>query len=44
LIVTAVVSLLTKPEPPEKLRGLVYGHVLTDDESQALLRERLEGA
>jgi SSS family solute:Na+ symporter len=41
LAVTIVVSLLTKPEPPEKLRGLVYGEVLRDPAAQALLAERM---
>ena len=33
LVVTIVVSLLTPREPPEKLRGLVYGSVISDDSS-----------
>jgi SSS family solute:Na+ symporter len=33
LVMTVVVSLLTSPEPPEKLKGLVYGSVITQDES-----------
>ena len=31
LLATVIVSLLTKPEPPEKLEGLVYGSVVTRD-------------
>lgn len=44
LAVTTLVSLLTSPEPPEKLRGLVYGQVLHDPDAQQLLRERLNAA
>lgn len=44
IAVTVVVSLLTPREPPEKLRGMVYGQVLTDPEAQSLLRERLNGS
>lgn len=28
-VATVIVSLLTRPDPPEKLRGLVYGSVVT---------------
>lgn len=42
LAVTVLVSLVTPPEPPEKLRGLVYGEVLRDDAVQAALRVRAE--
>ncbi len=41
LVVTVAVSLLTPPDPPERLRGLVFGQVLTDDEVQAALRARV---
>jgi SSS family solute:Na+ symporter len=41
LVVTIVVSLLTRPEPPEKLRGLVLGQILQDPEAQALLEGRI---
>lgn len=44
MAVTIVVSLLTRPEPPEKLRGLVYGQVLDDPEAQQLLRDHVEKA
>jgi SSS family solute:Na+ symporter len=39
--VTALVSLFTRPEPPEKLRGLVYGQVLHDAAAQELLKARV---
>ena len=41
--VTIVVSLLTTPEPEEKLRGLVYGQVMGDTEAQDSLRKRVNG-
>lgn len=44
LAVTVIVSLLTPREPPEKLRGLVFGHVMKDDAAQAVLRERVNGS
>ncbi len=40
ILVTVVVSLLTPPEPAEKLRGLVYGQVMHDPEVQQALQER----
>jgi len=40
-IVTVVVSLLTKPEPNEKIRGLVWGQVMKDAEIQRVLHERV---
>ena len=43
LILNAVVSLLTKPEPVEKLRGLVYGLVMKDEQVQDSLSNRAEG-
>ncbi len=43
LIVTVVVSLLTRPEPTPKLEGLVYGLVMKDDEIQDVLSRRAEG-
>ncbi len=39
-IVVVVVSLLTKPEPTEKIRGLVWGQVMKDAEIQSVLHER----
>ncbi|MCA9103243.1 MAG: sodium/solute symporter [Pirellulales bacterium] len=43
LAVTAVVSLLTPREPPEKLRGLVMSSVMQDAEAESLLAERVAG-
>jgi SSS family solute:Na+ symporter len=43
LVLNVIVSLLTKPEPLEKIRGLVYGFVLEDITTQEALRERAEG-
>ncbi|MCK4872900.1 MAG: sodium/solute symporter [Phycisphaerales bacterium] len=43
LIINAIVSLLTKPEPLEKLRGLVYGLVMKDEHVQNSLSSRVEG-
>ena len=40
LAVTIVVSLLTKPESEEKLRGLTWGSVIQSDEAQLALEER----
>ncbi len=41
MLVTVIVSLLTKPESPEKLRGLVWSSVVRDDDAQAALEERV---
>jgi len=41
LIVTVVVSLLTKPEPEEKLRGMVWSSVVLDEDAQEALKERV---
>ena len=41
LLVTTVVSLLTPAEPVEKIRGLVFGDVLADEEMQQILRSRI---
>ena len=41
IVVTVVVSLLTPPEPEEKIRGLVFGQVLKDGEIQRVLRGRI---
>ncbi|HVS13332.1 MAG TPA: sodium/solute symporter [Thermoanaerobaculia bacterium] len=41
LAVTALVSRLTPPEPPERIRGLVWGDVVDDDHVQAALRARI---
>lgn len=40
LIVTVVVSLMTRPESDAKLRGLTWGSVIHSDEAQAALQER----
>ena len=42
IVVTVVVSLLTKPEPEEKIRGLVFGQVMQDGQIQRVLAERVE--
>ncbi len=41
LAVTWLVSLLTPPEPPERLRGLVWGEVRHDEEVQSALSARV---
>jgi len=41
LVVVVVVSLLTKREPPEKIRGLVWSSVVSDLEAQEALEERV---
>jgi len=43
LIINIIVSLLTKPEPIEKLEGLVYGLVMKDKNIQDILSKRAEG-
>jgi hypothetical protein len=43
IIITIVVSLLTKPDPIEKLEGLVYGLVMKDKNMQDILKKRVEG-
>ncbi|MCK5861257.1 MAG: sodium/solute symporter [Candidatus Hydrogenedentes bacterium] len=40
IVITVVVSLLTKPESEEKLRGLTWGSVIHSDEAQQALEER----
>ena len=40
MVVTVVVSLMTRPESDEKLRGLTWGSVIHSDEAQAALQER----
>ncbi|MBX3747250.1 MAG: sodium/solute symporter [Verrucomicrobiae bacterium] len=40
LVVTVGVSLVTPPPSPERIRGLVFGEVLHDATTQALLAER----
>jgi SSS family solute:Na+ symporter len=43
MVFNIVVSLLTKPEPLEKLEGLVYGLVMKDKEIQDILSRRANG-
>ncbi|MFQ6070199.1 MAG: sodium/solute symporter [Candidatus Aminicenantales bacterium] len=43
LILTVIVSLATRPEPLERLEGLVYGLVMKEREIQDILRKRAEG-
>ncbi len=40
IVATVVVSLLTPRDPDEKVRGLVFGQIVTDGEIQRVLRER----
>jgi len=40
MIVNVIVSLLTKPEPDDKLNGLVYGLVMKDKSTQDILSKR----
>ena len=42
LVVVAIVSVLTRPEPSERLRGLVWGDVVVDERVQQALRRRIE--
>ena len=41
-LVTIVVSLLTRPEPPERLRGLVWRELRNDEPAQDALRMHFE--
>ena len=41
IVVTVVVSLLTKRESEEKLRGLCWSSVVTDEDAQEALQERV---
>jgi len=43
LFITIIVSLVTKPDPVEKLEGLVYGLVMKDKKLQDILKRRAEG-
>lgn len=43
LLITILVSLLTKPDPSEKLEGLVYGLVMKDNSIQDIMKKRAEG-
>jgi hypothetical protein len=42
LIVTAIVSRLTPPPSKNQIRGLVFGEVVRDEETQTLLKERIQ--
>lgn len=42
--VTVVVSLLTPPDPMEKIRGLVWGQVMQDETVQEALENRVNGS
>jgi len=42
-IITVVISLITRPDPIEKLEGLVYGLVMKDRSIQEILAKRAEG-
>ncbi|MFZ5517948.1 MAG: sodium:solute symporter family transporter [Candidatus Zhuqueibacterota bacterium] len=42
-IITVVVSLVTEPDPLEKLDGLVYRLVMKDDIIQSALKKRVQG-
>lgn len=42
VIVTIIVSLFTKPEPEEKIRGLVFGQIMKDGEIQRVLGSRIQ--
>ena len=42
-LINIIVSLLTSPERPEKLRGLVYRYLENDDGAQEILRRKVEG-
>ncbi|RKY52816.1 MAG: hypothetical protein DRP89_07080 [Candidatus Neomarinimicrobiota bacterium] len=43
IVINIIVSLLTRPEPIEKLEGLVYGLVMKDKKIQDILSKRAEG-
>jgi len=43
ILLNVVISLLTKPEPAEKLVGLVYGFVRKDETTQDILEKRANG-
>jgi Na+/proline symporter len=42
-LINIIVSLLTSPESPEKLRGLVYGFIERDKKAQEILKKKAEG-
>ncbi|HIL71446.1 MAG TPA: hypothetical protein EYG38_16550, partial [Verrucomicrobia bacterium] len=41
LIVTTIVSYLTPPPHPDRIRGLVWGSIVNDEETQKLLKNRM---
>ena len=41
LIVTVIVSLITPSPSKEQIRGLVFGEVVRDEETQTLLKQRI---
>ena len=43
VIINVIVSLFTKPDPLEKLYGLVYGLVMKDDKVQKAIENRIKG-
>ncbi|MFC1724646.1 sodium/solute symporter [candidate division KSB1 bacterium] len=43
LVINFIVSIFTKPEPIEKLEGLVYGLVMKDENIQNIISGRAEG-
>jgi len=43
LVITTIVSLLTKPQPVEELQGLVYGLIMKDENVQETLADRAKG-
>ena len=42
IIVTVIVSLITPPPSKEQTRGLVFGEVVHDEETQMLLKQRID--
>jgi SSS family solute:Na+ symporter len=44
MTVTTLVSLITPQDPDEKVRGLVFGHIIHDENTQAALESRVNGA
>ena len=42
LAVTVIVSLLTPPDPDDKVRGLIFSQVIQDGKVQRVLQERVE--
>ena len=43
VIINIIVSLLSKPDPLEKLHGLVYGLVMKDNRIQQALESKIKG-